>query len=192
MNSIIKVLAKIADDLDAQKKDDVADRVDQALQSIASRPKSPLKSLDDEVKKSLLQFLCNIAHRSEKTSDDLSELFRRLRYFDIDGMIKELGLDKLSGDVKKCKECSDSAQKKFYEFSFGKKPTADDIKNLLTDEEDLAEDKAGPLSFFESQEDDAEDSGDAQDISEEDLEDFIFWERLESCIFIITLTPILH
>jgi hypothetical protein len=95
-----KKLVNLADKFDREGKADLADAVDSLL-STAARPKAPLKSLDDDVKKDLLKFIHKVKENLEDSMEALQEFFRRLRYFDIGDTVKDLKLDKALKELSK-------------------------------------------------------------------------------------------
>lgn len=146
-------LVKMADDFDRSGEHELADKVDQVLTSSAARPKAPLKGLNDDVKKSLIVFLVDAEDAMNNGCKGLSELSRRMRYFDIADAIKELGLDKVIKDMEKTQECLDSAKKDFYTMTFGKRPSKTDFEKLrkeLGKDEDETDDSQMALDFFNS------------------------------------------
>jgi len=150
MDEIVKELVKLADKLDREGKPELASAVDETIQSFAARPKAPLKKMDEKFKKDLLKFLGKVSNNLNESVSSLEELFRRLRYFGIDHEVKGLNLDESLKDMKDLAECMDGASKKFYEFSFGKKPSKDYLKDLLNSEKE--QDAVDPFSFADKPE----------------------------------------
>lgn len=118
---IINTLIKMADGFDASGDFEKAARVDDTIKSIARGrpPKAPLKSLDDNVKKSLVKFLHNVGKRMKESNDDLQELSRRMRYFDKINVLKPFGLDQAMKDISHTQKCVDAAKEKLYVLTFG-------------------------------------------------------------------------
>jgi len=144
------ILVKLADEFDRDGKHDLADAIDKIL-TTAGRPKAPLKGLKDDVKKSLILFLVDADKNIKSSTKGLNELFRRMRYFDIDDTIKDLGLDKVVKEMEKTQDCLDGAKKDFYAMTFGKSPSRADIEKLIEDlgiKEDDADDGQEALDFF--------------------------------------------
>lgn len=135
----------MADEFDRQGKIELAAAVDDAIKSFAARPKAPLKKMDEQRKEDLLKFLGTVCENLEESVTSLEELFRRLRYFGIDGEVKGLNLDEALKDMKDLSACMDGASRKFYEFSFGKKPSKDYLKDMKKSEEEQK--AADPFSF---------------------------------------------
>lgn len=191
-------LIRMADKFDREGKFDLAEAVDSAIAAKkAARPAVPLKNLNDDVKKNLIVFLVDAEDSVKKSNKGLNELFRRMRYFDIGDSIKDLGLDKVVKDMSKTQECLDNAKKDFYVMTFGKKPSREDLDALMKelrgdmkdkDESDMA------MDFFGSEEAQAMDSesvnleqdmgdvenlSDDDDVSDEDLAEFMDFEDEE-------------
>jgi hypothetical protein len=183
-----EILVKLADKFDQENKQELADAIDRLL-STAARPKAPLKSLDDDVKKDLLKFVHRVGKNIADSRDALEEFFRRLRYFDIGDTVKDLKLDRVLKDLSKTQACMDDAGKAMYALSYGKHPSKADLEQMAEDFGSGGEGKANPLEFFESQSRDLdelekrdeeglreyEESMEGEDeISEEELE--AFWQ----------------
>ena len=134
--TLIKELVKLADQLDLQGKEELAAKVDETIEVFAARPKAPLKKMDEKVKKDLLKFLGSVAKHLEDSVKALEELFRRMRYFGIDHELKGLDLEESFKDMKKLHNCMDGAGRKFYEYSFGRKPSRDYLKDVLKEDQD--------------------------------------------------------
>lgn len=165
-------LVKLADEFDRAGKHDLADAVDQALHAeAAGRPKAPLKKLDDDVKKDLMKFLATVKKNMEDSIEALEELFRRMRYFDIDDMAKELGLDKVIKEMAKTNDCMDSATRTMYALTHGKKPSKTDMEQMAEDYGLRSDPRESPLDFFESRTPGDEPSFDERqlDMEEEEL-----------------------
>lgn len=145
-----EVLVKLSDKFDQEKKHDLADAVDEVIKS-AARPKAPLKKMDEDVKKDLMRFLTTVKKNMEDSMESLEELFRRLRYFDIGDIVKELGLDKAIKDMKKTHDCVDGASKTMYALTHGKHPSKADMEQLADDFGLNNDEKSSPLDFFEKQ-----------------------------------------
>jgi hypothetical protein len=170
-SELFTFLVKMADKFDRQGEFELAEKIDETLQSLAARPKAPLKNLDDDVKKNLIIFLHNADKNTKDSMKGLNEFFRRLRYFDVASMIKEMGLDKVINDMSKTQSCLDEATKKFYELTHGKKPSKVDLEDYL-DDGDSCKDcgcQDSALDFFDSQADKAEDK-DSETEKEVELE----------------------
>jgi hypothetical protein len=166
---MLDTLVKIADKLDQEGKYELASKVDDFIKSMGARPKAPLKKMDEKVKHDLLKFLHTVAKNLEESAEALEELFRRLRYFGVDDNVKDFGLDKALKDISKLMDSVGGANNRFYEISFGKKPSKSDLEELkkkLTGEED-EQDARDPLSFFESQTEQNADDGE-EDAEEQD------------------------
>lgn len=147
---MLNKLVRIADQLDAEGKHELAEVVDNVIKSFAARHKGKVKKMDEDIKKDLMKFVHNVKKNLKQSSESLEEFFRRLRYFGIDDTVKEFGLDKSLKEIAKLLDTIDGANVKFYEVAFGKKPSKDDLENLAKAldgklEEQKAED---PLSFF--------------------------------------------
>lgn len=183
-------LVKMADRFDQEGKQELADAIDALITTKAARPKAPLKKLDDDVKKDLMKFLTTVKKSGEESLDALEELGRRLRYFDMDDVGKELGLDKMLKDVEKVMDAMDGATDSMYSMVYGKKPSKSDMEQMADDFGLKKSDKESPLEFFEKtkskddvvaeevdsdEEDESfEDEGtDEEDISDQDLRDFL-------------------
>jgi len=143
-------MVELADRLDREGKYELADAVDGLFSTAAGRPRAPLKKMDDKVKKNLLKFLHDAETNMGDSIDGLEELFRRLRYFDLSGNIKEMGLDKMLKDIGKVETSLSEAKKKFYELTHGKKPLKDEMNAMFSDDgEDQSADD--PIEFFKGQ-----------------------------------------
>ena len=149
VNELLKELVKMADDLDQSGKDDLTTSVDNVIESFAARPKAPLKGLSDDVKKALLVFIHDAGKNTGDSIGKLNEFFRRLRYFDVANSIKDMGLDKVVGDMKKTQDCLDSAKSKFYEMTHGKRPSKSDLEGLFAD--DSGKELNDSSDFFDAQ-----------------------------------------
>lgn len=145
-----ETLVKLADKFDQEGKHGLADAVDSLL-TTASRPKAPLKSLDDDVKKDLLKFIHKVQENLSDSMESLEEFFRRLRYFDIGETVKDLKLDKALKELSKTQECMDTAGKAMFALSYGKHPSKSDLDQLAEDFSSGDKEKSNPLDFFESQ-----------------------------------------
>lgn len=170
-DEIRATLVKMADKFDQQGKFDLAEKIDSTLTSEAARPKAPLKSMNDDLKKSLIVFLLDADKGMQSGVSGLNELFRRMRYFDISDSIKDLGLDRVVKDMQKTQECLDGAKKDFYTMTFGKRPSKADLDKLLEElsgKKDDADDGQQALDFFNAQTDDAEDKDMPHGFMEED------------------------
>ena len=144
---VINTLIAIADELD-KSNPVIAAEVDATINVIA-RKKAPLKDLEDPVKKDLMKFLTNINDRAGRSKADLTELCRRLRYFDIGDVVRELGLDKMLKEMDYTCNCADDAQKRFFELTFGRRPSKNDLTDYTKDMiEEPAPEKTDPLAFF--------------------------------------------
>lgn len=147
---MIEKLIKLADKFDREGKPELANAVDKLFLTAAGRPKSPLKKMDDKVKKNLLKFLHNAEKGMSDAAEGVEELNRRLRYFDLSGHAKDMGLGKVLKDIEKMETTLSDAKNKFYELTHGKKPSKGELDAMFSD--DGAEQNAdGPLEFFESQ-----------------------------------------
>ena len=172
-DELIALLVKMADKFDREGNFDLASDVDQTLLSMSARPKAPLKSLDDDVKKNLIIFLHDSDKNMGSSIKGLKEFFRRLRYFDIAGHIKEMGLDRIVKDMEKTRGGLGAALKQFYERTHGKKPSQKDIDGLSGDEGEIEQ---SSLDFFDTQmakdkeDDDKELKELEEDIEEEDID----------------------
>ena len=147
---IRETLIKLADKFDQEGKDELADMIDEMLVVNATRPKAPLKKLDEAVKKDLLKFINKVKKNVGDSAEALEELFRRLRYFNIANIVKDMDLDKVLVDVKKTHQCMDSASKKMYELSYGRRPGKSDLEQMAKDVESDAMDSSS--SFFKGRE----------------------------------------
>ena len=145
------LLITIANQLDQKGKHELADAVDKVVKSAAGRPKAPLKSLDEDVKKDLIKFLATVKKNMESSAEALEELFRRLRYFDIADVVKDLGLDKVLKDMEKTQDCMDNATKSMFSMIHGKKPSKSDMDQMADDFGLEKQEKESPLKFFEGQ-----------------------------------------
>jgi len=150
-NSVIREsLVKLADKFDREGKGELADEVDTLL-SVAARPKAPLKTLDDDVKKDLLKFIHRVKENIEDSMEALEEFFRRLRYFDIGDTVKDLKLDKALKELEKTNECIDAASKSMYALTHGKHPSKADMEQMAEDFGSKKKETESPLEFFENQ-----------------------------------------
>lgn len=172
---VISLLVKMADDFDRVGNYDLAYKADQTIKSFSSRPKAPLKKLDDDVKKNLIVFVHDADQSISKSIKGLKELFRRLRYFDLAGSVKDTGLDKLVREMEKIQHGLGGAKNKLYELMIGRKPSVQALNDFLGTQETVDEQNA--LDFFARQSDTEEDTDlepeeDGKDIeeSEEDIE----------------------
>jgi len=170
---IISELVVMADRFDQNGQFDMAAKVDTTIRSMArGRPKSPLKNLDDDVKESLVKFLHNISKRMEASKNDLEELFRRMRYFDVADSAKPLGLDKALKDLSRVQECVDAGKESLHGMLGGNKSNLKALIEKLNDGEDDANDlevpKHNPLDFFDSRQDDEDEAEDEDESGEEE------------------------
>ena len=147
MDEIIKELVNMADEFDRQGKVELAAAVDDAIKSFAARPKAPLKKMDEKHKKDLLGFLGTVCENLQSSVSSLEELSKRLRYFGIDNEVKGLKLGDALKSMKELSDCMDGASRKFYEFSFGKKPSKDYLKDLKEKKDDGEQKSEDPFSF---------------------------------------------
>jgi len=171
--NMLKTLIKIADKLDAEKKADLASKVDETIAVFSARKKAPLKHLDEKVKRDLVGFVHKVEKNLDESVKSLEEFFRRLRYFDLSSLVKETGLNKTVDEIKAIHDCVDNAMKKIYELSYGKKPSKGDVEQML---EDSDEDRDA-LTFFKSQQ--PEESEVEEKVEEEEGDEEIpasFWE----------------
>lgn len=159
-SELITALVKMADKFDCDGDFELAEEIDRNLKSLATRPNASLKSLDDDVKKNLIIFLHKADNNIKDAMKGLTEFFRRLRYFDVVDMIKDMNLDRVVSDMSKTQQSLDSATKRFYEITHGKKPSKIDLAKYLEEDQDCKDcnSKEDPLSFFYSQEDQADDN----------------------------------
>lgn len=183
---MIKQLIKLADSLDAEGKYKLAEEVDKII-SMATRKKAPLKHLDENVKKNLIGFTHKVEKNLKDSVESLEELSRRLRYFDLAHLIKETALDKAINEMKNTSDCVDSASKKMYELSYGRRPTKDAIEQMLADGDETSD----SLIFFESQTEPkesgleetpgSESEDEAYEADESDIEEMLagFWNEEE-------------
>ncbi len=144
-------LSKMADELSKKGKSELAAAVNDVLKLGAGRPKAPLKKLDEDVKKDLMRFLTTIKKNMKDSMDALQELFRRLRYFDIDDMVGQLELDKTLKDMEKTHFAMDQATKAMYALTYGKRPSKEDMDQMAEDFGVAGKDPINPLDFFKSQ-----------------------------------------
>ncbi len=156
---ILAALIKMADQLDQEDKAELASEIDNTLESLAARPKAPLKNLSPDVKKSLLTFLYKANKNIADSVSGLSELFSRLRYFDVAYIIEDMDLDKTAADMRALQSDLNLAVNKFYEVTHGKRPSKGGVEALVNDAKDAEQ---NPQEFFEAQSKPAE-------ISESDL-----------------------
>jgi len=163
-----KTLVRLADKFDQEGKAELADAVDNLL-STAARPKAPLKSLDDDVKKDLLKFIHRVKENIEDSMEALEEFFRRLRYFDIGDTVKDLKLDKALKELTKTNECIDAASKSMYALTHGKHPSKADLEQMAEDFGSKKSDTENPLEFFESQKKDPTPEKELAGFEEEEL-----------------------
>lgn len=150
---LLDSLIVMADKFDAEGKFAMAAKIDDTLRSIArGRPKSPLKGLDEDTKKDLVKFLHNIGKRMSSSKNDLEELFRRMRYFDVAESAKPLGLDKAFKDMDRVQQCVDSGKESLHAMLGGNKSELRSLLEAL--EGDNAEDESehNPMDFFNSRE----------------------------------------
>jgi len=167
-------LVRLADKLDREGKADLAAAIDDVLMGkSAARPKAPLKSMDEDVKKDLLKFIHRVKENLEDSMSSLEEFFRRLRYFDIGDSVKDLKLDKAFKELSKINECVDTAGKAMYALSYGKHPSKSDLEQLADDFGSSKEGPGGPLDFFKSQNksDEKPEETDEEMLEREDKED---------------------
>ena len=168
------LLVKMADRYDSEDNEILASKVDEAILSLG-RKKTPIKDLDEGVKKNLINFLAKANKNTTNSIKGLEEFFRRLRYFGITEDIKELGLDKTVKELNKIEKAIDSALKLFGEMACGKKLSKDEIKSIMGVEDDCGD----ALSFFKKHEEKDEDEIEAEkakeakeiEIEEEDEKD---------------------
>lgn len=171
-SELINKLIVIADKYDQQGKFKVADKIDSFILSFAAKS-GKVKKMDDDLKKDLLKFFHNAEKHMEIALEDVEELQRRLRYYDLSDHIKEMALDKSTKDMKNLFDVLSEKKKRMYELSYGKKPSKEDLAQLASDfDGDSANDspRHNPIDFFElnfSSEKDVE-----EDISEEELLNF--------------------
>lgn len=144
------ILVKLSDKFDREGKLDLADAVDGLLLT-AARPKAPLKSLDEDVKKDLLKFIHNVKTNLDNSMKSLEEFFRRLRYFDIGETVKDLRLDKALRELARINSSIDAAGRSMYALTYGKNPSRADLDQLAEDFGSGKEETGSPLEFFESQ-----------------------------------------
>jgi hypothetical protein len=149
-STIRKSLVRLADKFDREGKADLADAVDNLI-SAAARPKAPLKSLDDDVKKDLLKFIHRVKENIDDSMEALEEFFRRLRYFDIGDTVKDLKLDKALKELTKTNDCIDAAGRAMYALTHGKHPSKADLEQMVEDFGSSKKETENPLDFFESQ-----------------------------------------
>jgi len=145
---IIATLVKLADSLDQEGKGGLAAEIDQTLESFAARPKAPLKGLEDGVKKGLIAFLYKAEKNLSDSTTGLDEFCRRLRYFDVANIVTDMGLDKVIKDMNKVHMDMESAVRRFYEATHGKKPGKNDIETMMSDDKAPSQ---KPQEFFEAQ-----------------------------------------
>ena len=126
-DEVIKTLICLADSLDHEDKSELAEEVDKALSSFAARPKAPLKGLDDHVKENLIKFLVDSRDNLSHSVNNVEEFFRRLKYFGVDSIIKDIGLDKMLVGLKGVHTESEEAVRRFYELTHGRKPGKNDL-----------------------------------------------------------------
>lgn len=170
------ILVKLADKFDQEGKHDLASEVD-ILLTTASRPHAPLKSMDDEIKKDLLRFIHNAQGNISASMESLSEFFRRLRYFDQAGTVKDLRLDRTLRDLQKIQNSVDGAGKALYALSYGKHPSKADLEQMADDFGPSNSEKSDPLEFFDSQQktdktEDFKEDDEQTDQDEESLRDY--------------------
>jgi hypothetical protein len=153
--SMINNLIKMADKFDQEGKYEMAEKIDSALKNLvkkdAARPKAPLKGLKDDVKKNLVLFIIDADKNMSSGIGRLKELFRRLRYFDLDDSVRDLCLDKVVKEMEKTQSCLDSAKKSFYTLVFGKTPSRDELEELaktLKNDKNDEDDGQSALDFF--------------------------------------------
>lgn len=144
------------------------DARDGATKTAAGRPKAPLRKLDDDVKKDLMKFLTTVKKNMEESVDALEELFRRMRYFDIDDMVKELGLDKVIKDMEKTNDCMDNATKTMYALTHGKKPSKSDMEQMAEDFGLKSDPRESPLEFFDRKKPEGEPGFDEREVEMEE------------------------
>jgi len=72
-DELAALLVKMADKCDSEGDFETASEIDQALQSFATRPKAPLKNLDDSVKKNLIIFIGKADKNIKDSIDGLNE-----------------------------------------------------------------------------------------------------------------------
>lgn len=150
-DAMLNGLSKIADELSKKGKPELAAAVNDVLKLGAGRPKAPLKKLDEDVKKDLMRFLTTIKKNMEDSMGALQELFRRLRYFDIDDIVGQLELDKTLKDMEKTHYAMDNATKAMYALTYGKRPSKGDMDQMAEDFGVAGKKSINPLDFFKSQ-----------------------------------------
>lgn len=169
---IRELLVKMADDFDMSGDHELAVQVDGTLKSFSARPKAPLKQLDDDVKKNLIVFVHDADQSTSKSIKGLKELFRRLRYFDLAGSVKDTGLDKLVKDMEKTQCGLGGAKSKLYEMMMGKKPSVQALNDFVGSTDEV--DDQSSLDFFDrhtekDEEEEPQEEG-IEDIDEEEEE----------------------
>jgi hypothetical protein len=150
---IVKTLICLADSLDHEGKAELAEEVDMALASItsdglvaeAARPRAPLKGLEDAVKESLIKFLVDSRDSLSGSVKNIEEFFRRLKYFGVEGTIKDLGLDRMLLEMKDVEAASAEAVKRFHEITKGRKVRQNELAPKVMEEQSA-------MDFFKGQE----------------------------------------
>lgn len=178
-DQVISLLVKMADSFDHDGDHSLASEVDNTIKSFSSRPKAPLKNLDDDVKKNLIIFIHDADQSNGKAIECLNELFRRLRYFDFADTAKDLGLEKVIKTLEGTRGGLGDAKKKFYEMVHGKRPSKTDLEELFSNivkdkEEDKNEQNA--IDFFNAHSEygcEDEEQEEIEDISDDELEEFL-------------------
>ena len=155
---ILSSLIVMADKLDAKDEIDGVFVIDDVIKSAAKgRPRAPMKGLDDDVKEDLVKFLFNITKRMVASKKDLTELFRRMRYFDVADSAKPLGLDKALKNMSLVQDCADNSAEALHSMLGGNKASFKSLLEKLNggdgcEDIDLDEVDHKPLDFFNSRE----------------------------------------
>lgn len=144
---IINKLIKMADRFDQEGKLDLAQKVDETILSLAARKKAPLKKMDEKVKHNLLNFVMDAKDKVGASVDNLEELFRRLRYFDVLDATKGTKLDKTLSDMKSVHLCLCDAGDKMFEVCFGRKPSKSDLEKLKKNKEEKEDNAEDTFEF---------------------------------------------
>jgi len=169
----IAQLIKMADKFDQEGKFELSAEVDKTLESLAARPKAPLKHLEDGTKKNLLIFLHKADNEVKSALNLLQEFFKRLRYFDIDETVEHMNLDKVMIDLQKNEEHLNLATKRFYEMTAGRRPGKTDLETLINGEP-VASSIQPAEDFFESQ-------NKKDELKKEEVVETKSEEKLEHC-----------
>lgn len=164
------VLITIANDLDQNGKHDLANAVDSIIKSAAGRPRAPHRDLDEDVKKDLMKFLSTVQYNMSTSVDTLGELFRRLRYFGIDDVIKQLGLDKVIKDMSRVDQLMSNAVRSMYTLTNGRKPSNKDMEQMAEDFGLTGGGTPSPLDFFNSQNPSEVDLSDSEEEEGDDVQ----------------------